>query len=166
MEDVMTFYGFPVLHGKALCPFHKDTHPSLKVYRDSFYCFSCGAGGDLINFVARLNNVNNYTAAQKLNQDFGLGLDLDAPKPQINFQIILKKKQQAWIDHAEKILTDYRRDLWQNKDSESYQQLEKTDYLLDWLYADPEDFYKQNQSVVMETEQRLHTRIKQKDHIE
>lgn len=37
------------------CPFHEDRHPSLVVYpaTDSFYCFGCRAGGDVITFLRR-----------------------------------------------------------------------------------------------------------------
>lgn len=38
--------------GKALCPFHNDRHPSLYVADDHFYCFACGAHGDVIDFAA------------------------------------------------------------------------------------------------------------------
>jgi DNA primase len=43
----------------GVCPFHGDTRPSLVVYpaTRSYYCFGCGAGGDVIDFVARLNKV-------------------------------------------------------------------------------------------------------------
>jgi DNA primase len=41
------------------CPLHDDRHPSFTVYPDtgSFYCFGCGAGGDVIAFLARLREV-------------------------------------------------------------------------------------------------------------
>lgn len=43
----------------GVCPFHGDTRPSLVIYpaTQSYYCFGCGAGGDVIDFVARLNKV-------------------------------------------------------------------------------------------------------------
>ncbi|MBA4179651.1 MAG: hypothetical protein C0506_03590 [Anaerolinea sp.] len=43
----------------GLCPFHGDSRPSFVVYpaTRSYYCFGCGAGGDVIDFVARLNGV-------------------------------------------------------------------------------------------------------------
>ena len=41
-------YGIPVnSHGIAVCPFHDDHNPSMKV-DDNFYCFGCGATGDVI----------------------------------------------------------------------------------------------------------------------
>lgn len=58
------------------CPFHNDRHPSMKLNEDYFYCFGCGATGDVIDFVARLFDLSSYEAAQKLVADFGLD-----PKP-------------------------------------------------------------------------------------
>ena len=60
----------------ACCPFHNDRHPSLKLNEDYFFCFGCGAKGDVIDFVAKLFDLSSYEAAQKLAADFGLD-----PKP-------------------------------------------------------------------------------------
>ena len=70
-------YGLKVnRNGMACCPFHNDRHPSLKLNEDYFFCFGCGAKGDVIDLVARLFNMSSYEAAQKLASDFGLD-----PKP-------------------------------------------------------------------------------------
>ena len=53
-----------------------DRHPSLKLNEDYFFCFSCGAKGDVIDLVARLFDLSSYEAVQKLAADF----ELD-PKP-------------------------------------------------------------------------------------
>jgi len=52
-------YGLAVSQGgMALCPFHHDTHPSLKLNEDYFFCFGCGATGDVIDFArADLQNM-------------------------------------------------------------------------------------------------------------
>ena len=63
-------------NGMACCPFHNDRHPSLKLNEEYFFCFGCGAKGDVIDFVARLFNLSSFEAAQKLAADFGLD-----PKP-------------------------------------------------------------------------------------
>lgn len=60
------FYGLTVSrNGMALCPFHEDRHPSMKVDR-RFHCFGCHADGDVIDFTARLFNLKPMEAAQKL----------------------------------------------------------------------------------------------------
>ncbi|MPZ50834.1 MAG: toprim domain-containing protein [Dehalococcoidia bacterium] len=50
------------------CPFHRDGEPSLVVYPDnqSYFCFGCGAGGDVIDFLGRLHGVGFKEAASML----------------------------------------------------------------------------------------------------
>ena len=45
---------------KALCPFHSEKTPSFSVHREKqvFHCFGCGAGGDVFEFVKRIENVS------------------------------------------------------------------------------------------------------------
>ena len=77
VKQAAEHYGLKVnRNGMACCPFHNDRHPSLKLNEDYFFCFGCGAKGDVIDLVARLFNMSSYEAAQKLASDFGL-----YPKP-------------------------------------------------------------------------------------
>ena len=77
VKQAAEHYGLKVgLNGMTCCPFHHDTHPSLKLNEEYFFCFGCGAKGDVIDFVARLFNLSSCEAAQKLAADFGLD-----PKP-------------------------------------------------------------------------------------
>ncbi|RHQ05502.1 hypothetical protein DW999_04235 [Ruminococcus sp. AM54-14NS] len=77
VKQAAEHYGLKVSHnGMACCPFHNDRHPSLKLNEDYFFCFGCGAKGDVIDLVARLFDLSSYEAAQKLAADFGLD-----PKP-------------------------------------------------------------------------------------
>ena len=62
-------------NGMACCPFHNDRHPSLKLNEDYFFCFGCGAKGDVIDLVARLFDLSGYEAAQKLAADFGISTE-------------------------------------------------------------------------------------------
>ena len=55
--------------GFAICPFHKDRTPSMKVDA-RFHCFGCGADGDVIDFAARLHGLDAKPAAEKLASDF------------------------------------------------------------------------------------------------
>ena len=66
-------------NGMVCCPFHNDRHPSLKLNEDYFFCFGCGAKGDVIDFVTKLFDLSNYEAAQKLAADFGL----DTSRPSV-----------------------------------------------------------------------------------
>ena len=47
---------------KCLCPFHSEKTPSCTVYTgtQSFYCFGCGAGGDVITFTKQIDNLDTY----------------------------------------------------------------------------------------------------------
>ena len=77
VKQAAKHYGLNVnRNGMACCPFHNDRHPSLKLNEDYFFCFGCGAKGDVIGLVARLFDLSSYEAAQKLAADFGLD-----PKP-------------------------------------------------------------------------------------
>ena len=71
-------YGLRVLrNGMTCCPFHKDRHPSMKLNEDYFFCFGCGANGDVIDFTARLFGLSPYAAAKKLDTDFGIGAEYE-----------------------------------------------------------------------------------------
>ena len=69
-------YGMTVArNGMVCCPFHDDRHPSMKLNEDYFYCFGCGAKGDVIEFTSKLFGINAQEAAQKLSADFGIKAD-------------------------------------------------------------------------------------------
>ena len=77
VKQAAKHYGLKVSRkGMACCPFHNDRYPSLKLNEKYFFCFGCGAKGDVIDFVARLFDLSSYEAAQKLASDFGID-----PKP-------------------------------------------------------------------------------------
>ncbi|MBR3438595.1 MAG: DNA primase, partial [Clostridia bacterium] len=52
----------------GLCPFHNEKTPSFTVYPDSnsFYCFGCGAGGDAITFIRRIENLDYVEAVKSV----------------------------------------------------------------------------------------------------
>lgn len=65
-------YGNPVnRHGMAVCPFHNDKNPSMKVDK-RFHCFACQADGDAVDFVSRLFGLPGKEAAMKLADDFSI----------------------------------------------------------------------------------------------
>jgi len=65
----------------GLCPFHSEKTPSFTVYPDtqSYYCFGCGAGGDVITFVRQHENLEYIEALRLLAQRAGMALPEDAP---------------------------------------------------------------------------------------
>ena len=108
VKQAAEHYGLKVSHnGMACCPFHNDRHPSLKLNEDYFFCFGCGAKGDVIDLVARLFDLSSYEAAQKLAADFGLD-----PKPPTAAAMIKPKRpyiRQLREDEmlCFRVLTDY-----------------------------------------------------------
>ncbi len=58
----------------GLCPFHGEKTPSFTVYpeTDSFYCFGCGAGGDVISFIKRMENLDYIDAVRLIAERSGM----------------------------------------------------------------------------------------------
>lgn len=107
-------FGIPVnSHGMAICPFHDDRRPSMKV-DETFYCFGCGATGDVITFTSRLFGISPASAARKLAMDFGISLDEESEYP-----VLPKSRAQlefeAWVHEALVTLRRYNQLLYQWK---------------------------------------------------
>lgn len=109
IKEAAQMYGIEVKRGgMACCPFHDDKHPSMKLNEDYFYCFGCGATGDVIELTARLYNLSPKEAAEKLAQDFGLIYDSQAPPRR--YYVRQKSEAQKFKesrDHAFRVLADY-----------------------------------------------------------
>ena len=73
MADVVERYGLhPDGHGFLHCPFHPgDNTASLKIYRDSFYCFGCHANGDIFTFVEKMDDCSFKKAFKSLGGESG-----------------------------------------------------------------------------------------------
>ena len=61
---------------KGLCPFHGEKTPSFTVYPDtqSYYCFGCGNGGDVITFIKNIENLDYIDAVRFLADKNGLNM--------------------------------------------------------------------------------------------
>lgn len=111
MKDIINKYGIKHKGDMFNCPFHKDKNASAKFYRNSFYCFSCNKTGDLIQFVQLLYNLNFQEAMQKINLDFGLGLDnntkidknkiLEIERRRREEELAKKRKTESYIKLAD-----------------------------------------------------------------
>jgi DNA primase len=64
MPEILSRYGLkPNRAGFIQCPFHNgDRTASMKIYKDSYYCFGCGATGDIFTFVQNMDNCDFKTA--------------------------------------------------------------------------------------------------------
>lgn len=72
------FYGMSInRYGKALCPWHDDHKPSLSFdpRTGRCKCFSCNRGGGAVDLVAALLGCSPLEAAQRINDDFRLGIE-------------------------------------------------------------------------------------------
>ena len=72
MRDILSRYGLqPNRAGFLNCPFHQgDRTASLKVYKDSFYCFGCGATGDIFKFIQMMDHCDFKTAFLSLGGSY------------------------------------------------------------------------------------------------
>ena len=169
-------YGIEVgRNSMACCPFHDDKNPSMKLNKDYFYCFGCGATGDVIGLTARLYNLSPKEAAEKLAQDFGLIYDSQAP-PRRNYvrQKTEAQKFKESREHAFRILADYFHLLrkWETNYTpktpvesmhprflEAVQQKDYIGYLLDSFLEDsPEEqklWIAEHQSTIANLERRV-----------
>ncbi len=82
IESVMSSYTNLRKRGRnytCLCPFHSEKTPSCTVYPEtsSFYCFGCGAGGDVITFIRRIENLDYIEAVRFLAEKAGITVPED-----------------------------------------------------------------------------------------
>lgn len=88
IEDVISSYVQLKRAGSnfvGCCPFHSEKTPSFTVFRnnENFYCFGCGAGGDVITFMMKMENVDYITAVEHLASRAGLTVPEDPKSMQI-----------------------------------------------------------------------------------
>ena len=96
--------GLPIQQGSMVCcPFHADRTPSMKLNEDYFYCFGCGAHGDVIEFTSKLFGISALDAAKKLAADFGI----TGQKPSILARLQRGKSQAESEHHCFRVLRDY-----------------------------------------------------------
>jgi len=85
---------------KCLCPFHSEKTPSCTVYTgtQSFYCFGCGAGGDVITFTKQIENLDTYEAIKLLAERGGLEMpenDLNKDGAKLKLRILEMNREAA-----------------------------------------------------------------------
>ena len=104
VKEAAEYYGLEVNRGSMICcPFHADRTPSMKLNEDYFYCFGCGASGDVIDLAARLFGLSSYDAAKKLAADFGIA----EQKPSILAKLQRGKSQAETERRCFRVLGDY-----------------------------------------------------------
>ena len=97
-------YGLPVRQGNMVCcPFHNDRTPSMKLNEDYFYCFGCGAHGDVIALTAQLFDIPPADTAKKLAADFGI----TEQKPSVLAKLKQGKSQTESESRSFHVLRNY-----------------------------------------------------------
>lgn len=148
MKQALEYYGFTVNRaGFISCPFHSEKTASCKVYEDSFYCFGCGAGGDLINFVKSYFNLDFKAAVVRINFDFGLNLNMGEEPSQADLERIRRaneerrrrKAEDTKINEIRRWYLDMRCELWIKQKTQPLTRNEeiKLSVLDDWLDKHP-----------------------------
>ena len=169
-------YGIKVnRNGMAVCPFHNDKNPSMKVDK-RFHCFACQADGDAIDFVSRLFGLPCKEAAMKLADDFGISYD-SRHKPTVRPHIREPTAEQLYQKEEARcyrVLTDYfhllRRwetqhapkqpdDVWHPLFVEALQRKSHIEYLIDTLIdgtkEEKQALVAEQRKEVMKLEQRI-----------
>ena len=154
VPDAAEHYGLQVnRNGMCSCPFHEDQHPSMKLNERYFYCFGCGATGDVIDFVSRLEGISPKEAALLLARAFSVphedkgppGRSLPRPRQESPEQQFKRMER-----HCFRVLCDYRNRLgrwkrdyapkgpeddWHPLFVEALQRQDYVEYLLDTLLS-------------------------------
>ncbi len=88
----------------GLCPFHSEKTPSFVVYPEtqSFYCFGCGAGGDVITFIKKINNIDYVEAVKLLAARAGMPMPEEDDKVgRLRSRVLAANKETARFFHAQ-----------------------------------------------------------------
>lgn len=142
-------YGIRVeRNGMYRCPFHDDSTPSMKLDR-RYYCFGCGATGDVIDFVSQLRGIGSKEAAILLAQDFAIPYEDSAGKTNRPRQQNTDEQNYQHMErYCSRVLLDYYQLLCRWKEDyapqtpengyhprfvEALQKLSLVEYLLDEL---------------------------------
>ena len=142
-------YGIRVeRNGMCRCPFHDDSTPSMKLDR-RYYCFGCGATGDVIDFVSQLRGIGSKEAAMLLAQDFAIPYADSAGKTNRPRQQNTDEQNYQHMErYCSRVLLDYYQLLCRWKEDyapqtpengyhprfvEALQKLSLVEYLLDEL---------------------------------
>ncbi len=89
----------------GLCPFHGEKTPSFNLYPEtsSFYCFGCGAGGDVITFIKKIENLDYLDAVKFLADRAGMAMPentVNDAASRLRLRILEANREAARLYHA------------------------------------------------------------------
>ncbi len=107
IESIISSYVSVKRQGRnraCLCPFHSEKTPSMVVYNDtqSFYCFGCGAGGDVISFIMKIENLDYIEAVKLLADRAGMQMPeggVDDSLAKLKLRILEMNREAARFFH-------------------------------------------------------------------
>ncbi len=152
LPEAVACYGLEPRRGYLHCPFHSgDRTPSLRLYpNDSFYCFGCGAHGDVIDFVAGMEEKSKGETIKMLAAE--LGLDHQEVQPS-DYAMRLRRerlkrereKEKRWEQDAALALTaqlrEYHELMSAGEESDAFfealQNVGRIEFLMEQLQEDP-----------------------------
>lgn len=105
MDTLLGLYGYKTKHGFMVCPFHSGDHTaSLKVYEGGkgWFCYGCGAGGSVIDFVMKHDDCSFKTAVKAIDGALGLGLLI----PEDPLQESRRHAEDAILDALEALMAE------------------------------------------------------------
>lgn len=74
-QQVAALYGYqPNRGGYICCPFHGEKTASLKLHKSGWYCYGCGVGGSVVDFVMRHEGCSFHDAVKAIDKHMHLGL--------------------------------------------------------------------------------------------
>ena len=113
MIDVLQEAGIKLIRNMACCPFHSEKTPSFSVKGNRFKCFSCGEGGDVIDFASKYYNISLIEAARKLDNDYNLGIfhELSAEEKR---EIACKRRERERLKAYKKEFNTVRDRIYKN----------------------------------------------------
>src|SRR5579883_363418 len=96
------------------CPFHEERTPSFSVNAVDklYYCFGCGAKGDLITFVRETEGLDFVGAVEWLAERFRVPLEYEEVSPQ---QAAAQDRRQRLFALLDQAATYYERTLWETE---------------------------------------------------
>ena len=162
--EVAARYGLPVKRGFICCPFHSERTPSLKLYENNtWYCFGCGAHGDVIDFVSKMEGKTFSETMRSLAVELGLGASDFSATDYSNY---LKNKrikarraaQDEWIKKARLSISfslrNAREIMSKGEQTDEFfralQSISRLEYLSEALEDDPERVMIENKEEVDE----------------
>lgn len=162
IREVVDRYGLPVKRGFICCPFHSEQTPSLKLYENNtWYCFGCGAHGDVIDFVSKMEGKTFSETIRSLAAELGIGTSEFSTT---DYSDYLKNKrikahraaQNEWIKKARLSISfslrNAREIMSKGEQTDEFfralQSISRLEYLSEALEDDPERVMNENKEEV------------------